>query len=234
MGEAEIPQRVRVYEADVSKLEDRQLYEKLLGLIPPQRKDAVLWLKRDSARHLSLGASLLLRTALLETGITEKNVEICKNEYGKPYLRDYPQIHFNLSHSGRRALCAIWRKPVGCDIELIRDGGMEKVLRCLTPAEQAQVKDNRDFFRIWTLKESFLKAAGTGLHMPLDSFEVSLNPLSLSCHESVRQRGLRMQTSGYFLQEWTGMESYCRSACAADGVFEDRIRLVDFSVMAGS
>ena len=38
-------------------------------------------------------------------------------EHGKPYLQDYPEVHFNLSHAGNRVMCVVSPEPAGCDIE---------------------------------------------------------------------------------------------------------------------
>ena len=41
------------------------------------------------------------------------------NNYQKPYLKDYPDIHFNGSHSGEYLVCALSDVPVGIDIQKI-------------------------------------------------------------------------------------------------------------------
>lgn len=38
-------------------------------------------------------------------------------ENGKPFLADFPGVHFNLSHCARAVLCAVADVPVGCDVE---------------------------------------------------------------------------------------------------------------------
>ena len=66
-------------------------------------------------------AYILLKNGLRETyGITENPAfEYVKHE--KPVLRDYPDIHFNLSHCKHGVLCVIDDKPIGCDIEEIEN-----------------------------------------------------------------------------------------------------------------
>lgn len=90
-----------------------------------------------------------------------------------------------MSHSGGLALYAFTRiGEVGVDIERIRpDFADEKIARrffsvsevaCLArlPA-QARVEA---FFNCWTRKEAFIKAKGMGLSLPLDQFDVTLEP----------------------------------------------------------
>ena len=105
-----------------------------------------------------------------------------QGEHGKPYLPDYPQVHFNLSHSGNRVMCVVSAHACGCDIEQIdrRQKQIDRVIRCLAESEQRLAAVSAvHFYRIWTLKESILKLSGEGIVIPLNSFEVSLDPLTV-------------------------------------------------------
>ena len=102
-----------------------------------------------------------------------------QGEHGKPYLPDYPQVHFNLSHSGNRVMCAVSAHACGCDVEQIshKKKQIDMVIRCLAESEQRLAAVSAvHFYRIWTLKESILKLSGEGIVIPLNSFEVSLDP----------------------------------------------------------
>lgn len=106
---------------------------------------------------------------------------------GKPDLGEARQraLHFNLSHSGARALVGLsTRAPIGVDVEALRP--MRDALRvarghfaadeigalaglpadAITPA----------FFALWTGKEAVVKALGAGLSLPLDRFSIGLRP----------------------------------------------------------
>ena len=92
---------------------------------------------------------------------------------------------FNLSHSGGLALYAFtYGRALGIDIEQLRDmEDAERVATRFFAAGEVQVFSSlpahlkRDgFFNCWTRKESYIKATGDGLSMPLDRFEVSLVP----------------------------------------------------------
>ncbi|HTS12529.1 MAG TPA: 4'-phosphopantetheinyl transferase superfamily protein [Candidatus Limnocylindrales bacterium] len=92
---------------------------------------------------------------------------------------------FNLSHSHGLALVAICReREVGVDVELIRPefGGEEIARRYFSQREVDELKrlppelQAEGFFLCWTRKEAYIKAKGDGLHIPLDSFDVSLTP----------------------------------------------------------
>jgi 4'-phosphopantetheinyl transferase len=108
--------------------------------------------------------------------------------YGKPGLSEIPfgsGLEFNLTHSGNYALVAVtWERKLGVDLECIRPGlshdelakryfSLDEVSELMAlSSEQREVA----FFNCWTRKEAYIKAVGLGLSLPLDSFDVSLNP----------------------------------------------------------
>jgi 4'-phosphopantetheinyl transferase len=88
---------------------------------------------------------------------------------GKPQLAGEPGIHFNLSHSGPWVLCAVHHGPVGIDVEEVRPREPLCAERIMAPEElgpflRLPPLAALDYFhRLWTLKESLLKATGAGL-----------------------------------------------------------------------
>jgi 4'-phosphopantetheinyl transferase len=120
---------------------------------------------------------------------------------GKPSLQATPlgrSVSFNVSHSHGLALLAF--APgchVGVDVELIRrDFACEEIAkRYFSPQEVTELEalptslQAEGFFLCWTRKEAYIKARGEGLHIPLDSFHVSLTPgrrVSLQSADSSR------------------------------------------------
>ncbi len=107
---------------------------------------------------------------------------------GKPYLAPgkHPAYwHFNLSHSHGLALLAVTRLgEVGVDVEQVRP--IREMLgiarRFFSECEQAalaalpEVEVPVGFFNLWTRKEAWLKATGTGIGGGLEGVEVSLAP----------------------------------------------------------
>ena len=99
--------------------------------------------------------------------------------HGKPMVEG---LHFNISHSGARALIALARVEVGADIELPRPrrtdaiarrfyapGEIERLFRLDDPEARQE-----EFFRLWTCKEAFLKVTGEGLSRSTRSYEIEL------------------------------------------------------------
>jgi 4'-phosphopantetheinyl transferase len=115
-------------------------------------------------------------------------IEFEYSPLGKPTLRAAPldgPIRFNVSHSHGMALFAFASgRNVGVDIEQLRPdfGGDEIAQRYFAPQEVEELRAlpvtlrPEGFFLCWTRKEAYVKARGEGLHIPLDSFHVSLTP----------------------------------------------------------
>ncbi len=140
----------RLYIADVTGLD----IESCLGAVSPYRREKTLRLKNDGDRRRSLGAELLLRKAA-------GSCRYSLTENGKPYFPN--GVCFSLAHCGDYALCAVSEHPVGADIELARTGSPRLAERFFLPDEAALVRSaqspEEEFCRLWTLKESYIKAA---------------------------------------------------------------------------
>ncbi len=123
---------------------------------------------------------LLLGEYLGEPG---EGLRFSAGRTGKPALAGPgASMHFNVSHSGTRALLAFSTdRAVGVDIEQIDDrrDALELAPSVFTTYEQALLRDATPddrlatFFRLWTGKEACVKARGAGLSVPLQSFSVT-------------------------------------------------------------
>lgn len=105
--------------------------------------------------------------------------------FGKPYLESYPHISFSLSHSEDTGFLAVCTKSaeIGADIEKIREGREFRGIASRYFTEPEQLFYDKDpspetFMQIWTRKEAYTKALGTGLQTPLDSFSVPLGNIT--------------------------------------------------------
>ncbi|MEO8592858.1 MAG: 4'-phosphopantetheinyl transferase superfamily protein [Candidatus Solibacter sp.] len=131
-------------------------------------------------------AHAILRTILASyMGSSPSSIEFGKLPGGKPNLKGCEHLHFSLSHSGDMVLIAVaLGREVGIDVEVIRPlPDLEDIARSFfAPGERDDLlglaPDERvpAFFNCWTRKEAFVKAIGTGLLHPLDSFRVTLLP----------------------------------------------------------
>lgn len=161
--------------------------------------------KDENDKKLSILSSLLLDKALKKYGLSEKNMQYSFNEYGKPYFINSEELHFSISHSGEYAMVVISDKEIGCDIQQIKDVNLNIADRFFTADERANIKSTEDFFRIWTLKESFIKAVGKGLSIPLNSFTIKgLETKKPYCEYEGRI---------YKFKEFDNINEYCIAVC---------------------
>lgn len=139
-----------------------------LTKVSAQRKAVALRYLREEDRKLSLAAYRLLQHALeKEYGITEPQ-DFVFGPGGKPFLKEYPGIHFNLSHCPAAALCVVDTSPVGCDIETVEKQLDEELCRrvCSPRELETILKASHPplaFTTLWTRKEAFLKLRGEGI-----------------------------------------------------------------------
>jgi 4'-phosphopantetheinyl transferase len=139
--------------------------------------------ERDRRRFLA--ARFCLRHILATcAGADPAELDFSYSAHGKPALaKPASNFFFNISHSHHLALFVVTTGvEVGVDIEKIREDVETAQLatrffstrevaefRALPPHQRVPA-----FFRIWTCKEAFLKAKGSGLLLPLDSFDVEV------------------------------------------------------------
>ena len=170
---------IYTYYIDITQFENEKLFQEKLSLLSPYRQQKIAFLKHDKDKNRSLGAGIALDHALETYGLKERSVEYEFGEWGKPSLKYHPNIHFSLSHSGDYAVCSIGDKAMGNDIELIKPGRLKVADRFFAKEElewmyaiQDETEITQRMFRIWTMKEGFLKATGKGISLPLNAFAV--------------------------------------------------------------
>lgn len=132
----------------------------------------------DKNKKESAGVALLFKKLLSEENII--NPIIHTEEYGKPYISNHENIHFNLSNSHEMVLCAISDMEIGIDIEYIDpeiDLTLAKNYFHNEEYENIMNAENKaeEFFKYWVLKESYMKYTGLGMNLKLDSFEIIIN-----------------------------------------------------------
>ncbi len=96
---------------------------------------------------------------------------VLRTEMGKPYFAEDFPVQFNLTHCKGLAACLLSPYPCGVDAERIRPLRPPVVRRAYSESEKAALDASDDpdrlFTRLWTLKESYVKAIGTGISYPL-------------------------------------------------------------------
>ena len=171
-----------IYSAEISPLKDPELFRRWMDRMPEERKRKIMSLRPAESQRQSLGVGILLFRAMEKYGLEPEGREIRAGKFGKPYLPGAPAFQFNLSHSGERVLCAVCDRPVGGDVERIERDLTGLARRFFHPEEQAALaavpeeERNALFVRLWTRKESYLKAKGTGISESLNGFSAVSPP----------------------------------------------------------
>jgi len=172
----EIGDGFRLYTMNTEQLEDDAYFQECYIRLSAYRRAKIDRYRYMKDKRLSLGAGILLDTGLREYGLKEAEVTFGQKKNKKPYLPDHPHIHFNLSHSENMVLAVFADTEVGCDIEYTKEANLEIAKRFFCPEEYESLarlegeEQNSAFYQLWTLKESFIKAAGMGMELPLNSF----------------------------------------------------------------
>ena len=171
---------IKLLLADVLPLDDSAVYDGIYGRVSLERRSVADSFRFRKDRLLSLGAAALLDLGLAEFGLCEKDMSYGRTEHGKPFFKNAPDVHFSISHSSSKVAVAFSDREVGCDIEEVAEIDLAVAERFFSPAEYEAIMQKegsdvrlKEFFRYWTLKESYMKAIGMGMSLPPNSFTLS-------------------------------------------------------------
>lgn len=221
---------IKIYIADTTPLKDETLYIKLYDSLDMDRRrkaDRFLFAKD---KRLCVAAGALLRAALQEENVTD--YAIARHPNGKPYLVENQQICFNLSHSGQMVMCALSDAEVGCDVE--QKGPFDPALAAYVMTQQDLKRINQEknenradmFYRLWTLKESYMKATGLGILLEPKAFGLDFG-----------QGGIRAvpwaDSRTFHFREYLTDDGYCYACCALSEDFPDRMTELDVRSLSG-
>ncbi len=146
---------------------DESFVETCLSFFPKWRCDKMLNYKFLKGRIQCAVAYLLLIYALREEGIFVDMPEFSYGEHGKPFLKNYPDWHFNISHCKNAVCCVLSRENVGIDIEEIKEYKESLATYICNDKELLSLhnSDNQedDFYKLWTEKEAVFKMLGSGI-----------------------------------------------------------------------
>lgn len=152
---------------------------------------------KNSKFKISLLAKFYVKKIAAEfLNATINTLDFEKTSNGKPFLKNYPDFHFNISHSNNLIAIAIDNSQIGIDIEKIREVNLKLANRHFCENEINFINSNNErFFEIWTKKEAYLKFCGKGITLPLNSFDVTDGSLDKSFHT--------YQKDGFFISVCT-------------------------------
>ncbi|GKX30040.1 4'-phosphopantetheinyl transferase [Vallitalea longa] len=173
---------VSIYGIKINDDIDKNIFNKLLCIVSSEKKNKILKFRSKKDAQRSLFGDLLARYVICnKLNIKNEQLEFDVNKYGKPNLIRPEGYHYNISHSGDWVVCAFDNHPIGIDVEVIKPIDFNIAKKFYTEFEYTDLMNQKEnnrlnyFYRLWTLKESYIKADGKGLSIPLNSFSFSIN-----------------------------------------------------------
>jgi 4'-phosphopantetheinyl transferase len=195
-----------------------------------QRRQIRFHFERD--RHRYLVTRAMQRTVLSKyVDIAPGAWRFTVNDYGRPSIAaGHTQargIEFNLSHTDGLVVMGVTReRAIGVDVENVRtrEAGIEIADRYFAPDEVLALhmlpdeKQKQRFFEYWTLKESYIKARGLGLSIPLQRFAFHLED-----PEQIRltiDPGLHDYAGRWWFRQLRADHDYLTALCVEGGGVE--------------
>lgn len=188
MSESLADGRICVHYAYTEPLGPEALARDAAILSAAERERAARFAFQRDRRDFIATHALLRRVLSASCGGAPERWQFEAGQYGKPALvpaqAAAARVSFNAAHTRGLAVCAVAAGAVdlGVDVESVRQlEVLDLAERFFAPAEAAALTSTAAadrplrFVEIWTIKEAFVKALGTGLHAPLDRFVVSLD-----------------------------------------------------------
>ncbi|MCT4620240.1 MAG: 4'-phosphopantetheinyl transferase superfamily protein [Marinisporobacter sp.] len=215
---------MKIYAVHSDRQLDRNDFEQLISWVTPIEQDKIKHYRRWQDAQNSIIGKIMIRSILCRRyQMNNYTIMFKKNDYGKPYILNKEDIHFNISHSGEWIVCAIDTKPIGIDVEQIKlmDIDIAKGLFSSEEYEALMAIEEQQrlgyFYDLWTLKESYIKADGRGLSISLDTF---------SCVSNEGQWDI-ISDKRYHCMQYDIDTGYKLSVCAYNNQFPKTIQLMN-------
>jgi 4'-phosphopantetheinyl transferase len=216
--------RIDLWLVQWHELVDSNLLQEYREVLSDQEREreASFRFEKDRVRYRVTRA--LVRTVLSKyAALRPEQWSFRENTYGRPAIaNEMPEaqsISFNVAHSGTMIVLAIMKtREIGVDIECIEEKHelMDLADRYFSKTEVVSLRalpereQTLRFFAYWTLKESYIKARGLGLSLPLDQFSFDLQtPGVISFHSETDHHSTRWR---FWQAEYFG--DYLVSVCA--------------------
>jgi 4'-phosphopantetheinyl transferase len=218
---------VEIYATEVPSFINSDLLEELFLYLDENRVERLRKFRFKEDLYRTLISDILSRVLICrKLGNKLHTLKFEKNENGKPFIAG-KSIYFNNSHSGKWVVCGISFQDIGVDVEVIKNIDLNIAKRFFHNLEYEELvqKDTDEkldfFFRLWTLKESFIKADGRGLSLGLDSFHILANS------RDIRAVYLGDLTK-YKLKVYDFVDGYKLSVCSESGLFSKTVEFIYF------
>ncbi|KIQ79982.1 4-phosphopantetheinyl transferase [Bacillus sp. L_1B0_8] len=215
-----------IYAIKKLKSMDDTTYNNLLNLVSIEKKRKIERYKKKEDAYRTLLGDVMIRSIICKRyKISNQDIKYSYNKYGKPNWIGDKFFCFNISHSGDWIVCIVGNTSVGIDIEQMRPIKLETISQLFSMKEiedlnlKVLTEKNDYFYDLWTLKESYIKAIGTGLSTPFNSFTIKKN----------EEEGISINqgdtNSSYFFKQYHIDSNYKLSVCANSNQFPHKVIL---------
>lgn len=217
-----------VYALKVGYKFPKSKFYSLIKCVQQEQRERIMKFRLYKDALRSLAADILIRKIIIsKTGLKNSEILFKRNQYGKPCLKNIPNLHFNLSHSGEWVVCGLSNASVGIDIEEIKPIDLYIAIRFFAKEEikdlfsLAESERLLYFYDLWTLKESYVKALGKGLFVPLNTFTLKKDSNGTFYLKICDQK------RDYYFRQFKISDSYKLSACSLRNKFTDNVYTFD-------
>jgi 4'-phosphopantetheinyl transferase len=214
-------------EYDVNPFQMRNL----MAALPIEKQNRMNRFIHTADAVRTLTADILSRLLICnKLNIKNSDIQLMTNKYGKPLLQGNHGLHFNNSHSGQWVLSALSDSSIGIDVEIISEIDIDIADHCFSEQECLDLYAQKDvtrtdyFFNLWTLKESYIKAAGLGLSLPLSSFTIRID-------NDVILLDTQNEFNNCYFKQYSIDSAYKVSVCSQQDRFPERVVLINFNEM---
>lgn len=179
-----------VYLVEIKDNIDENIFKFLLAYVEPyKRKIIEAHPKKEEAERMLVGDILVKYVLKTKFSISMSNLNIQQGEFGKPYLPEFSDIHFNISHSGDYVVCAFFDSPIGVDIQTILTYSEKIAKRVLSCEKIKKIEESQNpdlaFTTCWAEKEALLKMVGCGFSGEVNEAELDIRRKTITTDKFV-------------------------------------------------
>ncbi len=220
---------IEIYAVNFENTFEKSKFNILLSCLTMEKRERISkFLKYEDALRTLISDILIRYLLCKKLGVNNHNLIFKTNEYGKPYLSSYNGVRYNISHSGRWVVCCMDNSSVGIDIEQIKPIDMTIAEKFFSKDEFLSLMDKdviyreEFFYELWTSKESYIKAVGKGLSIPLNSFTINIYRNDITVSSTYEQ-------NTYYFKQYFIENGYKMVACSKNNCFPRDIEFVDLN-----
>lgn len=213
---------INLWQGNIAAIEED--YQHYWRILDPSEQQHASTIKNEQFHKRYVEIHARLRIVLGDViNVAPRQIRIHKADYGKPYLVDYPDLAFNLSHTANKMVVAIADNcNLGVDIEQCKPRANLSALvdKCFAEVEKSywqklsRSQQIQAFYRFWTRKEAFVKATGRGIALGLK--QCVINPESQNQFLTIPE--VYGQTCEWMIKEIDMEDVFCGALVAKSNV----------------